>query len=355
CGSRRRHVRRVSPGPAAAGTRQPASTRRKSPWPASGCLPGRRRAHPRRRPAPRRGGSRSWRSSSRTSGTTARPVRPGRRRSGSGTACRRTAPPAFRSALRRWGAGGGGAGRPTAARPAPRAPAGRRGARRPARSLPPTLHVCGHRRFPREVQGLSPLCLTNVSVLTGSKTNPGEHATLRPWSRFPCAATPCSDVAVPTGELQPVNDRRPTTLRPRRAAPVREDLLPAPDEDAWGIRQPPPHPPEVAWWPRRDRYRRRRRVLKGMALVLVVALGAAGAIFVYGLRYTNQLLDRGRTEVGGLTQAGAGQPFNVLLVGSGSGEGLSEAERKRLAVGEAGGQRTDTIIVLHVSPRNRKA
>jgi hypothetical protein len=124
-----------------------------------------------------------------------------------------------------------------------------------------------------------------------------------------------------------VNDRRTTTLRPRRAAPVREDLLPAPDEDAWGIRQPPPHPPGVAWSPRRDRYRRRRRVLKWIALVLVVALVAAGAIFLFGLRYTNQLLDKGRTEVGGLTQAGAGQPFNVLLVGSDSREGLSEAER----------------------------
>jgi LCP family protein required for cell wall assembly len=151
-----------------------------------------------------------------------------------------------------------------------------------------------------------------------------------------------------------VNDRRTSTLRPRRAAPVREDLLPAPDEDSWGIRQPP-QPPEVVWSPRRDRYRRRRRVLKWIALVLVVALVAAGAIFLYGLRYTNQLLDKGRTEVGGLTQAGAGQPFNVLLVGSDSREGLSEAERKRLAVGEAGGRRTDTIIVLHVSPRNRKA
>jgi LCP family protein required for cell wall assembly len=152
-----------------------------------------------------------------------------------------------------------------------------------------------------------------------------------------------------------VNDRRTTTLRPRRAAPVREDLLPAPDEDSWGIRQPPPHPPEVVWSPRRDRYRRRRRILKWIALVLVVALVAAGAMFLYGLRYTNQLLDKGRTEVGGLTQAGAGQPFNVLLVGSDSREGLSEAERKRLAVGEAGGRRTDTIIVLHVSPRNGKA
>jgi LCP family protein required for cell wall assembly len=152
-----------------------------------------------------------------------------------------------------------------------------------------------------------------------------------------------------------VNDRRTTTLRPRRAAPVREDLLPAPDEDVWGIRQPPSHPPEVDWSPRRDRHRRRRRIVKWTALVLAVALLVAGAVFFYGLRYTNQLLDKGRTQVGGLTQAGAGQPFNILLVGSDSREGLSETERKRLAVGEAGGQRTDTIIVLHVSPRNRKA
>jgi LCP family protein required for cell wall assembly len=166
---------------------------------------------------------------------------------------------------------------------------------------------------------------------------------------------PYFHVAVPTRELELVNDRKTTTLRPRRAAPVREGLLPAPDEDVWGIRQPPSRPPEVDWSPRRDRYRRRRRIVKWIALVLAVALVAAAAVFAYGLRYTNQLLDKGHTEVGGLTRAGAGQPFNVLLVGSDSREGLSEADRKRLAVGEAGGQRTDTIIVLHVSPRNRKA
>jgi LCP family protein required for cell wall assembly len=37
-----------------------------------------------------------------------------------------------------------------------------------------------------------------------------------------------------------------------------------------------------------------------------------------------------------------------LLVGSDSREGLSEAERKRLTTGGAGGRRTDTIILLHV-------
>lgn len=157
-----------------------------------------------------------------------------------------------------------------------------------------------------------------------------------------------------------MNHDRTTTLRPRRAAPVREDpLSPAPEDDIWGIRQPtgpprPSQPPRRDWSPRRARVQRRRKVLRWTALILVVALVVAGAMAAYGLRYTNQLLGRGRTQVGGLTQAGAGQPFNILLVGSDSRVGLSSGDKHRLAVGEAAGQRTDTIIVVHVSPRNRK-
>lgn len=156
-----------------------------------------------------------------------------------------------------------------------------------------------------------------------------------------------------------MNHERTTTLRPRRAAPVREDpLSPAPQDDVWGIRQPsgmpPSRPPQRDWAPRRGRVRRRRKVLRWTALVLVVALVVAAAVGVYGFRYTNRLLDRGRTQVGGLTQAAAGQPFNILLVGSDSRVGLSDDDKHRLAVGEAAGQRTDTIIVVHVSPRNHK-
>jgi LCP family protein required for cell wall assembly len=39
---------------------------------------------------------------------------------------------------------------------------------------------------------------------------------------------------------------------------------------------------------------------------------------------------------------------NYLLVGSDSREGLTEAERKELGTGSVGGQRTDTIMILHV-------
>jgi len=140
---------------------------------------------------------------------------------------------------------------------------------------------------------------------------------------------------------------------------VREDLgPPAAEDDDWGIRQPSGPPPsrlaERDWSARRVRVRRRRKVLKWTALVLVAALVVAGAVGAYGFRYTNRLLDKGRTQVGGLAQADAGQPFNMLLVGSDSRVGLSDGDKHRLAVGEAAGQRTDTIIVVHVSPRNRK-
>jgi LCP family protein required for cell wall assembly len=148
-------------------------------------------------------------------------------------------------------------------------------------------------------------------------------------------------------------------LRPRRATPVREDLLsPAPQDDVWGIRQPtgspPSAPPRRDWAPRRDRVQRRRKVLKWTALALAVVLVAAGALAAYGFRYTSKLLDRGRTQVGGLALVNSGQPFNLLLVGSDSRVGLSNDDKHRLAVGEAAGQRTDTIIVVHVSPRNHK-
>jgi LCP family protein required for cell wall assembly len=157
-----------------------------------------------------------------------------------------------------------------------------------------------------------------------------------------------------------VNHDRTTTLRPRRATPVREDLLsPAPEDDVWGIRRPTRQPPSTGprrhdWVPRRDPRHRRRQIVKWTAIVLAVALVAVGALAAFGFRYTNGLLDRGRTEVGGLALVNSGQPFNILLVGSDSRAGLDDDAKHRLAVGEAAGQRTDTIIVVHVSPRNHK-
>ena len=51
-----------------------------------------------------------------------------------------------------------------------------------------------------------------------------------------------------------------------------------------------------------------------------------------------------------------GRPMNVLLVGSDSRRDISAAEREQFgSEGQAGGQRSDTIIVVHVDPAAEKA
>ncbi|HZQ26818.1 MAG TPA: LCP family protein [Acidimicrobiales bacterium] len=52
----------------------------------------------------------------------------------------------------------------------------------------------------------------------------------------------------------------------------------------------------------------------------------------------------------------AGKAMNVLLVGSDSRGSLSKADQKRYgSAADAGGQRSDTIIILHVDPKASKA
>jgi LCP family protein required for cell wall assembly len=50
----------------------------------------------------------------------------------------------------------------------------------------------------------------------------------------------------------------------------------------------------------------------------------------------------------------SGQPVNVLLVGSDSRDGLSRTERDRLNTGVGGGERSDTLILMHLSADNRR-
>ena len=47
--------------------------------------------------------------------------------------------------------------------------------------------------------------------------------------------------------------------------------------------------------------------------------------------------------------------FNYLLVGSDSREGLTAAQRKQYATGNAAGRRTDSIILVHVPDERRQA
>jgi LCP family protein required for cell wall assembly len=89
-----------------------------------------------------------------------------------------------------------------------------------------------------------------------------------------------------------------------------------------------------------------------VALALLVALAGAGALLVY--RHAGKLVAKGQRRVANLTPVGPGQPMNILLVGSDSRAGLSRRQLGRLKTEQVAGRRTDTIIVLHVSPEREQ-
>ncbi len=112
---------------------------------------------------------------------------------------------------------------------------------------------------------------------------------------------------------------------------------------------------------RRDRWRKLRwlRHLKkkwvAIPLVIVLLLGAAGG---YGLWYYYSLQGDIQDEIDEVTPVDeADKPFNLLLVGSDSREGLTEEEQLELGAGTTNpdgtpitGERADTLIVAHIDP-----
>jgi LCP family protein required for cell wall assembly len=101
--------------------------------------------------------------------------------------------------------------------------------------------------------------------------------------------------------------------------------------------------------------RRRRNLLRTLAILAVLVAVLASAGLVYGYRYADRLVRKGKRPVAGLTPVGSGQPMNILLVGSDSRTGLTRRQLGRIQTVKMPGRRTDTIMVLHVSPRRDKA
>ncbi|MGH8836702.1 MAG: LCP family protein [Actinomycetes bacterium] len=91
-------------------------------------------------------------------------------------------------------------------------------------------------------------------------------------------------------------------------------------------------------------HRSRRRVGRIVALILVGLLVLLiGAYFFLDARL-NRITEL--SDYSGRPAATPGQDW--LLVGSDSRAGLSAGERRRLSTGSAGGQRTDTMMLLHI-------
>ncbi|WP_116047570.1 LCP family protein [Amycolatopsis palatopharyngis] len=97
---------------------------------------------------------------------------------------------------------------------------------------------------------------------------------------------------------------------------------------------PPPRPPKRRRWGP-------GRVLTALLGVIVLFLGATWVYLEFSINRIDALPDYDGKPA-------AGEGTNWLIVGSDSREGLTPEEEERLATGNTGGQRTDTIMVAHV-------
>ena len=81
-------------------------------------------------------------------------------------------------------------------------------------------------------------------------------------------------------------------------------------------------------------------------LFLFVVMGGYGMWLYYSTQ------GRVQKEIPDVTPADEAEPFNALLVGSDSREGLTEEEQLDLGANAVGGERADTLILAHIDPAN---
>lgn len=131
----------------------------------------------------------------------------------------------------------------------------------------------------------------------------------------------------------------PTMSRPSDAPP------PPPPSQQPGNRSSRPTPPPVAPTPRTQRARRRRGPKFWISLVLVLLLLWVVYLVVVPF-YAWTKVDKVAFEPSG--KRPDDQPGTTyLMVGSDSRGDLSKEQRKQYHTGDASGQRTDTIMLLH--------
>jgi LCP family protein required for cell wall assembly len=80
--------------------------------------------------------------------------------------------------------------------------------------------------------------------------------------------------------------------------------------------------------------------------LVILLLGGGG----FGVWYYYSLQGAVTEEVDEIEEQAEGEPMNILLVGSDSREGLTEQEQFELGAAAVGGQRADTLIVVHIDP-----
>ncbi|GAA5033830.1 LCP family protein [Terrabacter aeriphilus] len=114
---------------------------------------------------------------------------------------------------------------------------------------------------------------------------------------------------------------------------------------------PAPEPDDVVEVPERQRYRWRKGRLALVAL-LVLLLAWVGFMVWVPMHAWSAVNKVDNIPDGERPVDTSG--YNYLLVGSDSREGLTKAQRKKYATGNAEGNRTDTIMLVHVSESGGK-
>jgi LCP family protein required for cell wall assembly len=117
--------------------------------------------------------------------------------------------------------------------------------------------------------------------------------------------------------------------------------------------------PSVKALAARPRRRWRRLVLVGLAAFVALCLLLAGSGYLY-LRWRFGQINKIAVPPKTLTPDAPGQVMNVLLVGSDSRADIGPADAGALCKradcsDQAGAQRSDTIMVLHVDPKAKRA
>jgi LCP family protein required for cell wall assembly len=112
----------------------------------------------------------------------------------------------------------------------------------------------------------------------------------------------------------------------------------------------PGEPPAGEGLPPRPPRRRRRRIGRVLLIILLAFVVLVGSVWLYLELNLNKV--EALSDYPGRPAAGAGT--NWLVVGSDSRAGLSAEDEERLATGDAKGQRTDTIMLLHIPDNDTK-
>ncbi|MEO7448555.1 MAG: LCP family protein [Humibacillus sp.] len=149
---------------------------------------------------------------------------------------------------------------------------------------------------------------------------------------------------MPTDARRPERTRDDAYTVDTRRRPTRESGSKRPVRGRTAPPGPPPPPAD-------PRYRLKKRRLVLLVVGLLVLLWIAFMVWVpmhaWGsVNKVDNVPDGDRpTDTSG---------YNYLLVGSDSREGLTTAQRKAYATGDAAGNRTDTIMLVHVSESGGK-